>query len=342
MSLIVWVEIAAVLLAAWAVYRTLPRPPRLDWERLLKVSLSTVLRGALEAEDKDFEDWQAAVSDLVPYHPAGRDPEAKLRQPDPAALPTPALDGERALVEALAALPDPPARWKRLYADPNQIELSLLIDPASLGDDYRAEAFFGADVSWEDVAAWSDAARAGLQRRLSHVIVAGGPLAVTLAEQAGLRSLATLDEGALEAGRAQASDRLVLVLEGDAVLPALQRLHDDAQLRDWVLAVIAVGGDICESEAAAAWVAAHFNHDELDTELNRSTPYAALPVVDPADLGAVDWSGQRWPVPPELPSGRAPIQAVDLGPVPPQWLGSDERRVQLSRALWVVIAGWLS
>jgi hypothetical protein len=341
------VELAAAGLAIWAAILSLPRPPTLDWQRLFKVSLATLLRGELEASDGEREEWEASVAALVLYHPAGRDPEQKLTDPDPATLLTPALPGERALVEALAALPDPTSRWVRMYADNEQTRDALLSDPSELGDDYSARAIFGAEADWEGVAAWSEGVLAGLTRKLSHVVVAGagGTLGATMAAEAGLRGATLPPEGAEEALAAlleQPSDRLVLVLQNDAVLPLLTLLHAEAGLRDRVLVVLSVGGDITTSPEASAWMADNFVHDAMDTELNRQTAYASVQVVDPAQLGAApDFSGQRWPVPPETATGRAPIAVVDLGVIVPAWLSADRRCVQLSRGLWVAVAAWL-
>lgn len=344
MSIELVVELIAAGLAVWAAVLSLPRPVALDWERLFKVSLTAMLWGETEAAGGSADDLEAKVAALVPYHPAGRLPEQKLTAPDPAALPTPALPGELGLVEALAALPDPAARWPRLYATSDQSKDALLSHPDDLGTAYRAQAFFGAEATWEGISVWDAAITAGMQRRLAHIVVAGfgGPLGEAMAAAAGLRGGAATLEG-VAAMVEQPSDRLVIVIEGDGALAVVQHLHATPALRDLVVAIVSVGSDLCGSEEAAAWMAEHFSHAELDTELNRQTAYMAAAVVDPAGLGdAPDWSGQRWPQPAESALGRTPIVPMDLGPIPPEWLAGQERRAQLAQALWVVVAAWLS
>ena len=130
MTLETLAELAALGLAAWAALRSVPQPARLDWERLLKVSLSTVLMGDTEAAGGDRAAWEARVTAQVPYHPAARALADKLLRPDPAALPSPALEGERALVEALARCPDAAARWRRMFIEDRIARDFLLSDPA--------------------------------------------------------------------------------------------------------------------------------------------------------------------------------------------------------------------
>ena len=173
MSVELWVELAAAGLAVWAAWLSIPRPVALDWERLFKVSLSVMLWGETEAAKGTPEDLEEKVAALVPYHPAGRLPEQKLTAPDPATLPTPALPGEQGLVEALAALPDPSARWPRMYVTSEQSKDALLSHPGDLGSAYTAQAFFGAEATWEGVSTWAEGVTKGLKRRLAHISVAG-------------------------------------------------------------------------------------------------------------------------------------------------------------------------
>ncbi len=330
--------IAAGGLALWAAYRSIPRAPSRDLERVLKTALATVLRGEVEAEGGSPEEWAEVVAALVPYHPAGRDPEGKLSAPSLDAIPTPALPGERGLVEALIALPDPQSRWRRLLVDSEQTLDALLSDPAILGPDYDPATVIAHDVDWEAVAAWSACVREGLSRRMAHLVLAGidTDIASELAAQAGLRGLRCSggDDllAALQEPLVAASDRLVLVAEGEGICAALLALEASAGLRDRVVAVISIGGAI----GATPELDTRFTHDRMDTELNRATPYLAVQVVDPADPMATDWAGQRFPVPAPTSSGRAPIVPIDLGPIPPDWLS--QRQPQLARALWIVLA----
>ena len=59
MSAEIVVEVAAAGLAMWAAWLTIPRPPDLDWERLFKVALATVIRGDVEAAGADVDEWLA-------------------------------------------------------------------------------------------------------------------------------------------------------------------------------------------------------------------------------------------------------------------------------------------
>ena len=78
-----------------------------------------------------------------------------------------------------------------------------------------------------------------------------------------------------------------------------------------------------------AWMDQHFQHLDFDTELNRRTLMA---VTDPG-ASYEDASEQCFPVPPVPPSGWAPIESVDLGPLP---LADQDPEV-MARALWVLL-----
>ena len=347
MSVELVVELLAAGLAVWAVLLSMPKPPSLDWERLFKVSLATRLRGELEAADKGRNDWMVLLEELVPYHPAGRNPEEKIHTPDASTLPTPALPGERALTEALATLPDRQARWERMYVNNDQTRDALMSDPDELGSDYSIRNFFGSEADWAGIATWSEGVRSGLSRKLEHIVVVGvgGSLGDEMTDLSGLRGRTCTVEALpelLPEILPNASDRMILFLEGSAALPMVQLLHSDPGLRDRVLMVISVGADLCSSEESAAWMASHFTHAEMDTELNRRTAYASVQVMSPPGSTSQKWAGQRWPVPPDSETGRAPIAPIDMGPVPPIWLTDDTRRVQFCSALWVCVAAWMA
>lgn len=347
MSVELAVELLAAGLAVWAVLLSMPKPPSLDWERLFKVSLATRLRGELESVDKGHNDWMVLLGELVPYHPAGRSPEEKIHTPDVSNLLTPALPGERALTESLSALPDRQARWERMYVNNDQTRDALMSDPNDLGSDYSIRNFLGSEADWAGIATWSEGVQRGLSRKLEHIVLVGvgGSLGDEMTELSGLRgyscTVAELPER-LPKILPNASDRLVLILEGSAALPMVQLLHSDPGLRDRVLMIFSVGADLCSSEEGATWMASHFNHAEMDTELNRKTAYASVQVMTSPGSTIQKWAGQRWPVPLESETGRSPIASIDLGPVPPIWLTDDTRRVQFCSALWVCVAAWLA
>ena len=335
------VELAAAGLAAWAAWLTVPRPPALDWQRLFKITLSTTLYGEVVAQGGTKSDWEAAVARLVPYHPAARDVAAKLSEPGVGDIEAPALPGERALVESLAALTDPAERYVKMFADNDMTRDALMSDPASLGAAFDPAGAIGVGADWEAIAAWGEPVQAGLTRKFSHVVVAGvqTELAGVMAEQIGCRGLLLSEDGlieALDAALQSASDRLVFVAEGAGIAIILQAMHGHPGLRDRVCAVISLGGDIQQSDAQKTWMAEHFTQQGMDTELNRSTPYISAARVDPAAPLAADWDGQRWPEPEPDRTNRRPIQPIDLGPLPAEWLETE--RVGLARALWVLLA----
>jgi len=142
-----------VLVAATVV--ALPRPPALDGSRWMSLWMATLLRGSVERDDGSPEDWAAAVARFVPWHPAGRLPERKIVSPqDPP--PSPALDGELALQQALAELPDAASRWARLYDQDTEALAARLTDPQTVGEAYDPATWFGAELGWEAVAQGPD------------------------------------------------------------------------------------------------------------------------------------------------------------------------------------------
>lgn len=337
MRLETWVELAVLGLAVWATVLSIPRPPRLHWERLFKVGLSALLAGEVERElgagAPARQAWQDRVLGVVPWSPLGRDAVGKLANPRVEDVAVPALEGERALVEALARLPDTAARFRRLYVEDAHAIDELLGDPARLGPDHDPARILGPGAGWDQVAAWDPALQAVLARRLADVVfVLDGvaePVGAALAEAVpGLRVVAVPPAGPdpagaaavealfapVEAALSRDSDRVVLIAAGGAVLRTLAALVEGGGLRDRCLAVLTLGAALGD-EPARAWLASHFDNERLDTELRRSVPYLCVVDVDPADPLARDWADQRLPSPPPLPSGRAAVDVVDLGPL---------------------------
>lgn len=341
-------ELSAAALALWAAYKSITRPPALDWRHLFKLSLATVLRGEVEAQDGDAAAWAALLALWVPYNPAGRSPEQKLSAPDPDDIPPPALDGERALVQRLAALPDPAARWVAMYVDNERVRDALMSDPDELGEDYNPQHALGAEASWNHIAAWGSALHERLKRRFDHVVTVslGGTFADAMGAASALRTTAleTLpeEEGALQeqlhALLPTLSDRLVLILEANSAPTALRLLRADELLRDRIIAIVSLGAALQGTDEQKAWMEKNFTQDGMSTEINRATPYFSVQLVDPRHPMSVDWDAQRWPTPKANASGRAPIERIDLGPLPVDWLGEPERREQLARALWTTLA----
>ncbi len=332
------VEGVALALAGWAALKSIPRPPARDWERLFKTTLSTVLRGRVEAEGGDAEAWEAAVLGAVLYNPAARGPEILLAAPDPARIPTPAREGERALVERLAGLADPPARWRLLWQEDHRVFDALFADPSELGADYDPTRALAPDVDWDAVAAWTPAVSAALGRRLDAVVFAvvadddlAGAIRAELpdARVAGLAPSALADAAALLGLLRAPHERLVLLLRGDAPAAALRLLHDDDALLDRLAGVVALGGCL----AGDPWVRDHFRHAAFEPEVLRAIPYASVVEVPDDPAAPEGWADQRFPVPDEPESGRATIDVIDLGPVPRGRVDDDA----LARALLVVL-----
>lgn len=345
------VELTALGLAIWAASRSVPRPPALDWERLFKTALAVQIvgppsrGGASEAELVALV--EAARAALLFQPAAGPLPEAKLLDPASAPIPVPPRPGERALVESLGRLPELEARWRRMYLSDSGEDASLFDDPELLGPDYHPGRV-GAGLDWGAVADWSEALQQALLRRMSAFVLVdlGGDLGAAIAAAApGLRGAAVTLEGEepeklaerLLACCGAASDRLVLVVQGDAGLPTMRAVAASTLLRDRLVAVLAVGARLAGPEGAA-WMAENFTHDKLEPELNRSIVYAGLVAVDadaPISAGSLErWREQRFPVPAPSPSGRNAIDAIDLGPL----VLTHTERPTLARALALFLA----
>ena len=320
------VELSALALAAWAAIKSVPRPPALDWERLFKVALATVIRGDAERAGGDLAAWEAAVLGRVLYHPAAGDqPERKLIDPLTAPVPVPARPGERALVEALAKLPDASARFKWMYTEDHGAAEALFLHPEALGEAYDPALALSPGLDWEALAAWTEPVQQALARRLDFLVLVdlGGQLGGALSAAApGLRGVTedpTLEGEALARallGRAQApSDRLAVFAEGGRALALIKAMRQSPALVDRVAAVIAVAGELATGPDEAAWLAQNFTHEGLEPELHRAIPYISLLRAAADGEGALPWASQRFPAPPPITSGRDAIEVIDLGPL---------------------------
>ncbi len=323
---LLWVVAAA--LAGAAVWLTLPRPVALDWELYFKLAVASVLRGEVEAAGGSVEDWVRRCRARLWYHPGGRDIGLKLQDPIGYSPPVPSLPGERALLETLArSAPERRVGWllSEGFSDDR-----LYGDPGDLGDAYDLERVLGPGAGWDALAGGTAAFTEALRRRNAHniwAVLGEGGLADGLARAlAGLlgearsarirggepEDLARALDGLLEAG----SDRLVLVVLGGAVGPLLRCLHAEPGLRDRTRMVLGVGAALGPERG---WLAEHFDHEQMDTEISRALPYAHLGFVRPGaailgepGLPLVDTAFRAPPVP---PSGRAAIETLALGPL---------------------------
>jgi len=324
--------------------------------------LATLLRGELDAADKEYEDWETAVKAWVPYHPAGRFPERKILNPLAARLPGALLEGERALLEGLNKLNTAPERWAWMY-DEDEIGLSArLDDPIELGAPYDPATHLGSDADWEGLAKWGAgdvAFRDQLLQRLEAgwFLIGGrsGPsvipaLAELLGDQATI--LGHDDDNliqALETALEGVDARGILLGEEAGVVSILNLLRDRADLRDRVLAVVSIGGIIGGMEgedgrlgtaAREDWMGAWFKHEHLDTEVVRLTPYLSVQWLDrdhmPPGANGIAISNARFPELPDDPVET--VEVVDLGVIPAV---NDLPMNQVAKALWAVTTCWV-
>jgi len=353
------VELGALGLAMWAGWKSLPRPVERDGERLLKVVLATVVRGEVEAEGgpeaEQLEAWSTACLPVLLFHPAGRSPEAKLMAPSLDDIEAPALDGERGLVEALAALETPAARLRRMYVDDPRAVEALLSDPAMHGPAYDLSTHLAPEMSWDDVAAWSESLQGVLERRLGHLVavpvgegaptlgpdfagVGAEPVSVSAGPDPVVEDWRPAEAEevlaeALLAACSEPSQRLVLLVRGTAAGPVLRAIAAGGRLRDLLSAAVFV--DPRYSEAERAWLERYFDDATFEPEVVRRIPYATLLRCDPEDPPAwSEWAQQRLPVPPAPDTGREVLEVVDFGPVVLDRLSAR----QLGRSLQVWLA----
>ena len=337
MSVESMVEVLVLLLAVGAAILSLRPAPPLDWEHLWKIILATVIRGEVEAAGGDQATWWDRLS-VVPYHPAGRDSPSKLIRASVDDLKTPALEGERALVERLAAIGSPADRWQSMYREDPHAQESLMQNPMELGQAYDPSAPLAPGVSWDGIAEWSAPVQAAIGRRLADVVVAvvGRDVKPMMdaAPHASVVAVQDASEEGLLGLMSHPHQRLVLVVEGDAAFEMVQTLHCAPLLRDRVLVMLSLGGSF-GGEERSGWLDAHFQHLQFDTEINRRTLYVAM-----TDMGSEDIHPrvQHFTVPEVPPSGWAPIEAVDLGPIPL----SKQDPALFARALWVFLCFCIS
>ena len=190
----------------------------------------------------------------------------------------------------------------------------------------------GLGFDWAGFASWAPEARAAIARRLGSIVwvTVGTDLALPDAIDArGVRLEGLEGEGLLDRLSAELPEphqRLVFVVGRGETLALLRVLHAQEVLRDHTRAVVLVDPDL---EAAEAWIAEHFQHDALDTELNIPITYVVVRASPGPDLPAR-------PVP---RSGARALDVVNLSPVAN--LGP---RPHLERALLVLLAqksrGW--
>ena len=183
-------------------------------------------------------------------------------------------------------------------------------DPADFGSDYALSRSLGAGADWELLASDSSAVAERLSQRgeALHWVCRGGAMSEALQEI--LPQVVCLDGPEeellhhLEGLLVSAASRVVLVGEGKAAQEWTRLLHAEEGLRDRTLAVVGIQG-LLDSE----WMAENFDHESMDTELERLTPWFQLSFNG-------DGEARGWPQPDPPPSERVSVDAVELGPMP--------------------------
>ncbi len=339
----------AVASGAAAALAGRPSPAALDAPLLFNLLLATFWRGELESSGGRRQDWEALLRDGLLFHPAGRQGWEKVLEPRACKPPVPALPGELALLEDLAALDGPRARMERMFFSREGLPV-LMDDPALLGREYDPAHWLGAGCAWDSLASWDQVVVGVLARRFQHehcLLVhdaAEAPLVDDLL--AGLEGLlqgspVLLDD--VEPTRSRARElashllswldsrerRLILWALGDAGPLLLAALREAPALRDRVTAVIALGSPFggvpgdpppgLDQQTRSAWLHDEFTQENMDLELKRSVPYLLLQRLDPEAAepgdGRIPWGQQVLREPPVPPSGRRPVRVADLGPV---------------------------
>ncbi|MCB9674155.1 MAG: hypothetical protein H6737_03510 [Alphaproteobacteria bacterium] len=350
-----------------------PRSPALDGERMFKTVLAELLLGRVTAEGGDQDAWIRAVVANVPYHPAGRFPEKKVTGTGLSDLPA-SIEGEKALIERLAKLPDLEARWRLLYEEDEAGLAARLDDPIELGPDYDPSSRLGTAATWQALEAWGAGEKAPadgpaadlfpetLKRRVGAVwiLVEGREPEPVLDALAGMvrkayrvpwADLATdaLEDVAGEAMEDPAA-RFVLVGAEAGIQAVLRLMVDRAPLRDRTLAVVSIGGILhgdpeadgpLGAVALDAWMAKHFTHHELDTEVTRNTPYFCMQwldrTADPPGARGLPVQRARFPEPLSEALTQDYVEVVDLGVL---FEGTDPQLV--ARGLWATVAFWVA
>jgi hypothetical protein len=358
--------VATVVVAALAGWTLLPREPELDLERLFKVAIANALLGRVEREGGDAVAWATELRRFVPYHPAGRELAKKLDEPSAWRPPAGgALEGEVALVEALARCPDLAARWVRLFHEDGPARDALLVDPQR--EPSLSLAALGADITWEKLIRAPDELTLALRRAqpAPWILVGDDPagtpaLLGALAGQLGplarrVRESPDPDAQALASGLAEAwtqlgaaDARVVVVAAGDSAASLLSALSVAPGFRDRVECVVLLGGNLggregVDGEAGVSarrdWLERTFRHGALDTERAQVTPYLSLAWADPsanrAGWGDLSLQAQSLPTPADSEAAPWGVRPVALGVLPPE---PDLPVADVALALWLTVA----
>ena len=275
-------QVGIALLAFWAVWKSIPNPPSLEWKYFHSLMLSTLMRGALEKQEASVTEWKNKILQTIGYHPENPGTSEIFCEQD-----------------------SPRERWRYFFQDDSVITDTLLRDPEELGRPFKPAAL----VSWEDIAQENDSVFEYLKRKLSHVIVAGNNLSSqNLAGMIGAPHFSeALDIEKLSEIIERKDQRFLFVGEQKEVEKHLQVLRDFPALRDRTLAVLMI-----DPTLDMDWLEKNFTQEHMDAEANVAIPYITWSYVDLDVL-------QPWTtvVEPEIPdSGWKSIDVIDLGAFP--------------------------
>lgn len=297
------IEIAIGILIFWAVWKTIPENPNLNWKYFHSLILVTKVRGKLESRNADAEEWKQEIKKLVPFHPDFNGSIDIFSEKDGAAE----------------------ENWKLWFHNDSIIEKTLMEDPQLLGDNFRPLSV----VNWQSIADQTDdILQQTLKRRLQHAIIVGQTdLANNLAKSLSIPLFAEmLDIDDLSAVWKEKNQRFIFLGTGLECQQMLQFAHEFPAVRDRILAMVFVDGEFDQK-----WVEKHFTHEKMDAEANHAIPYILWSYVDTNDL-------QIWaslPEPPEPKTNWRAIEIIDLGPFP---MAMRDYSSLMLQALCIVIA----
>ena len=303
MTIDLWIEIAIGILIFWAVWKTIPSNPNLDWKYFHSLILVTKVRGELESHNANAEDWKQEIKKLVPFHPDFNGSDDIFTENNSAAE----------------------ENWTKWFHNDEIIEKKLMEDPQILGSNFKPLSV----VNWENIADQADnLVKQTLRRRFEHAIIVGqGDFAKMVAESLALPLFSqALDIDALANVWKEKNQRFIFVGHGSECQEMLQFIHQFPAVRDRILTMVFVDGEFNQE-----WLEKHFTHEKMDAEANHAIPYILWSYVDTKDL-------QNWhslPEPPESKSNWQSIEIIDLGPFP---VALREYSTLMCQALCIVIA----
>lgn len=292
----------------------------------------------------------------VTWGPLLRWAERKVGHPGVEAVPGAPLPGEASLEEALAALPDVPARWERLLGEACAPALDAL--PA----DQAPARWLGPDVDVADLRVVAEDAERRLRARW--IAVAGDPRDVpdvagafddVVPWRADGVDVDDAPAALAEALRARVPDddparRLFLVAAGEGTWALLRALAAQPGLRDRVLGVVSVGGwvagdpdrdDALGEASCTDWMDANWRHELFDTEIVRPTLWASMqwfdPTHEPPGAAGVPIAAARFADPEKVDREPPFVEAVDLGVLP---ASGGPTADEVARALRVTAGLW--